>query len=223
MMSKGFGGFTPDALGFYEGLEDDNSKAYWTAQKATFDEHVKAAMAEFLASLPDQYQPFHVFRPNRDVRFSKDKSPYKTMHGATSETEGGSIRYTHLSSRGVLFAAGHYMPQNDQLARLREAIADDKRGAALEKLLVALAKKGYAIGPGGSEPLKTAPKGYSAEHPRIERLRWKGLIASTEVTDLAAVTSPAIRSAALRFWKATQPLLDWLDNNVGPSVLTFER
>ncbi len=148
-MAATFEGFSTEALAFYEGLEDDNSKAYWTAHKAVYDLHVKSAMESFLASLPTDFQPFHVFRPNRDVRFGKDKSPYKTTHGATSETEGGSIRYT----------------------RQRAAIDDDVQGAQLLKIIAALRKKGYEIGPGGNAPLKTAPKGYPADHPRIELLR----------------------------------------------------
>jgi uncharacterized protein (TIGR02453 family) len=222
-MAATFAGFSREALAFYEGLEDDNSKAYWTAHKAVYDLHVKGAMARFLASLPTDFQPFHVFRPNRDVRFAKDKSPYKAMHGATSETEGGSIRYTHLAATGLLVAAGQYMMQNDQIARLRKAIDDDVRGAQLLKIIAGLRKKGYEIGPGGNPPLKTAPKGYPADHPRIELLRWKGLIASVSISDIAVVTSPKARTVAMKFWKNSEVLTDWLDNNVGPTVLTYQR
>lgn len=222
-MAATFEGFSTEALAFYEGLEDDNSKAYWTANKVTYDLDVKGAMELFLASLPTEYQPFHVFRPNRDVRFAKDKSPYKTMHGASSETEGGSIRYTHLAATGLLVAAGQYMMQNDQVARQRAAIDDDSRGAQLLKIIAALRKKGYEIGPGGNPPLKTAPKGYPADHPRIELLRWKGLIASVAISDVAVVTSSQVRTVAMKFWKDSQALCDWLDTNVGPTTLTYSR
>jgi uncharacterized protein (TIGR02453 family) len=222
-MAATFEGFSTEAMAFYEGLEDDNSKAYWTAHKAVYDLHIKGAMESFLASLPANYQPFHVFRPNRDVRFAKDKSPYKTMHGATSETEGSSIRYTHLAATGVLVAAGQYMMQNDQIARQRAAIDDDVRGAQLLKIIAALRKKGYEIGPGGNPPLKTAPKGYPADHPRIELLRWKGLIASLGISDVVVVTSPKLRTVAMKFWKDTEALTDWLDTNVGSTTLTYSR
>lgn len=218
-----FEGFSTEALAFYEGLEYDNSKAYWTAHKAAYDRHVKGAMELFLASLPAGYQPFHVFRPNRDVRFAKDKSPYKTMHGATSETDGGSIRYSHLAATGLLVAAGQYMMQIDQIARQRAVIDDDVRGAQLVKIIAALRKKGYEVGPGGSPALKTAPKGYPADHPRIELLRWKGVTASVNITDVAVVTSPQVRTVALKFWKDSEPLIDWLDTNVGPTTLTYQR
>jgi uncharacterized protein (TIGR02453 family) len=222
-MAAKFEGFSTEAMAFYEGLEDDNSKAYWIAHKAVYDLHVKGAMESFLASLPTNYQPFHVFRPNRDVRFAKDKSPYKTMHGATSETEGGSIRYTHLAATGLLVAAGQYMMQNDQITRQRAAIDDDVRGAQLLKIIAGLHKKGYEIGPGGNSPVKTAPKGYPADHPRIELLRWKGLIASLGICDVAVVTSPRARAVAMKFWKDSEALTDWLGNNVGPTMLTYQR
>jgi uncharacterized protein (TIGR02453 family) len=222
-MAATFEGFSTAALAFFEGLEEDNSKAYWIAHKPEYDLHVKGAMESFLASLPTDYQPFHVFRPNRDVRFAKDKSPYKTMHGATSETQGGSIRYTHLAATGLLVAAGQYMMQNDQIARLREAIDDDVRGTQILKVIAALRKKGYEIGPGGNPPLKTAPKGYPADHPRIELLRWKGLIASVGISDLTVVTSPQARMVAMKFWKDSEALTDWLDSHVGPTVLTYQR
>ena len=222
-MAATFKGFSTEALAFYEGLEDDNSKTYWTAHKAVYDLHVKGAMESFLASLPKDYQPFHVFRPNRDVRFAKDKSPSKTIPGATSETEGGSIRYTQLAATGLLVAAGQYMMQSDQIARQRAAIDDDVRGAQLVKIIAGLRKKGYEIGPGGNPALKTAPKGYPADHPRIELLRWKGLIASVGITDVAVVTSPRGRAVAMKFWKDSETLTDWLDANVGPTMLTYQR
>ncbi len=212
-----FKGFTHAALDFYEGLEADNSKAYWSDHKAIFDVEVKASMVTLLESMPAPYQPFRVFRPNRDVRFSKDKSPYKTVHGASSESEGGSIYYTHLSAAGVFVAAGMYSLETDQIARLRAAIADDKSGPEIAKIIKALEKKGYRVGPGMNEPLKTTPKGYPADHPRIELLRWKGLIASTDITDESVVTSVVIRERILAFWKAAGGLVSWLDTHVGPT------
>jgi uncharacterized protein (TIGR02453 family) len=218
-----FNGFTPEALEFYEGLEADNSKVYWVDHKLAFDTHVKGAMAAMLDSMPAQYQPFHVFRPNRDVRFSKDKSPYKTMHGATSETEGSSIYYTHVSAKGVFAAAGMYMLATDQIGRLRAAIADDTTGVAVLKLVKALEKKGFAVGHGAQDPLKTTPKGYDADHPRIELLRWKGLIAATEIVDESVIHSASVRDHVLAFWKAAAPLVTWLDKNVGPTTIPRER
>jgi uncharacterized protein (TIGR02453 family) len=217
-MAPAFPGFASAAFDFYEGLEADNSKTYWTEHKAVFDEHVKGAMQSLLESFGPKYGPWHVFRPNRDVRFAKDKSPYKTQHGAVSE-EGAALHYVHISAAGIMAATGAYMLQTDQIERLRAAIADDTTGPALEKLLAGLEKKGYRVGPGGAEPLKTAPKGYPKDHPRIERLRWKGCIASVDITDEKEITSPNVRDSILAFWKAAAPLNAWLEKHVGPSDL----
>jgi uncharacterized protein (TIGR02453 family) len=216
MVAK-FPGFSPAAFDFYEGLEADNSKTYWLENKPTFDVHVKGALQRLLDSFPAAYQPWHVFRPNRDVRFAKDKSPYKTQHGAVNETDRSMLHYVQLSGAGVMAASGAYMLASDQIERFRTAVAHDVHGPALEKILSALTKKGYRVEPGGSAPLKMTPRGYPNDHPRIERLRWKGCIAVLEILDEAAMTSPDVRDAILAFWKASAPLNIWLDTHVGPT------
>jgi uncharacterized protein (TIGR02453 family) len=214
-----FSGFSPAAFDFYEGLEADNTKTYWADHKAVFDEHVKGAMQQLLDSLPKQYQPFRVFRPNRDVRFAKDKSPYKTQHGAVSESTGQMMHYVHLSAAGVFVAAGGYMLANDQVDRLRIAIDHAKTGPALERIIATLEKKDITVGPGGNDPLKTTPKGYAKDHPRSERLRWKGCIASVQISHDDVLLSAVVRDEVVAFWKMCGPLLTWLDTNVGPSEL----
>jgi uncharacterized protein (TIGR02453 family) len=216
MVAK-FIGFSPAAFDFYEGLEADNTKTYWLDHKVTFDVHVKGALQALLDTFPAAYQPWHVFRPNRDVRFAKDKSPYKTQHGAVNETERSMLHYVQLSGAGVMAATGAYMLASDQIERFRFAVAHDVHGPALERTLNAIAKKGYRVEPGGEEPLKTTPRGYPKDHVRIERLRWKGCIAVVEILDEHAMTSPDVRETILAFWKAAAPLNVWLDTHVGPS------
>ena len=218
MASPAFRGFSAAAFDFYEGLEDDNTKTYWLDNKPVFDVEVKGRMQELLDSFPATFGKWHTFRPNRDVRFAKDKSPYKTQHGAVAD-DGSAIHYVQLSAAGIMAATGAYMLATDQIERLRAAVADDTTGPALEKIISALTKKGFRVGPGGNEPLKTAPKGYPNDHPRIERLRWKGCIVSIDLTDEKEITSPGVRETILSFWKAAAPLNRWLDANVGPSDL----
>ena len=170
-----FTGFPPEALEFYDGLEEDNSRTYWLANKATFEQAVREPMAALLAGLPDAYGSFHMFRPNRDVRFSADKSPYKTAQGAVSGHDAGGTYYLQISSAGLLVASGMYMMAPDQLARFRAAVADDSSGEELEQVIKDLRRAKIAVEPGHDEPLKTAPRGYPKDHPRIERLRWKAM------------------------------------------------
>jgi uncharacterized protein (TIGR02453 family) len=213
-----FRGFRSEALDFYDGLEADNSREYWLRNKPVFDEHIKGAMASMLDDL-SEFGPFHAFRPNRDVRFSTDKSPYKTHHGAVAETDGGSVRYTHLSGGGVLAAAGMHMLATDQLVRFRAAVAHDVYGPELVAILDAARGAKVHVSPGAFEPLKTAPRGYPKDHPRIELLRWKGATVSKEWTDTKSVCSPKIVQLVAKLWCDAVPLLEWLDQHVGPSEI----
>src|SRR5215210_3763223 len=146
-------GFSTQATTFFEDLEEDNSKEFWTANKAVFEAEAKEPMAALVESLPDRYQPFKVFRMNRDVRFSADKSPYKTQHGAAHETDG-TVHYVHLDAHGLMAACGAYMMAPDQLERYREAVVRDDTGAELAAILDELSAQGFEVGHGMSEPLK---------------------------------------------------------------------
>src|SRR4029453_12658650 len=134
-------GFSAAATRFFAGLERDNSKDYWTANKTVFDKEVKEPMAALVDSLPERFQPFKVFRMNRDIRFSPDKSPYKTQHGAAHETDG-TVCYLHVDARGLMAACGAYMMAPDQLERYREAVATDATGRALQGILSDLSERG---------------------------------------------------------------------------------
>ena len=134
------GGFTTKATKFFAGLERDNSKNYWTANKSIFENEIKEPMAALVDSLPERFQPFKVFRMNRDIRFSPDKSPYKTQHGAAHETDG-TVYYLHVDARGLMAACGAYMMAPDQLERYREAVAADATGRALQGILGDLSQR----------------------------------------------------------------------------------
>lgn len=127
-------------------------------------------MDALLADLESEFGEGRVFRPYRDVRFSRDKSPYKTSIAATL-AEGG---YIEMSADGLGAGCGLYHPASDQLERYRAALADPRGGAVLTRLVDdARAAK---IDVTAHETLKTAPRGYPKDHPRIALLRQKGLI-----------------------------------------------
>src|SRR5258706_12038469 len=125
-----FRGWPAEALDFYEGLEADNSKTYWVANKAIYDDKVHAPMTELLAELETEFGPAKIFRPYRDVRFSADKSPYKTSIAASFEHGG----YVHLSAKGLAAGSGRYMLSPAQLDRYRRAVADDAAGGHLLRI-----------------------------------------------------------------------------------------
>jgi len=170
-------------------------------------------MAELLAELEPEFGPGRIFRPNRDVRFSADKSPYKTAIAATLE-QGG---YLQLSARGLGAGAGMYMMAADQLERYRRAVADDDTGDALRTLIAATEKHGIDVS--GHDVLKTAPKGYPKDHPRVDLLRYKGLIAWKQWPVAAWLGTAGAKKRVAEFLRDSRPLADWLDSQVGPSAL----
>lgn len=206
-----FRGWPVEALEFYEGLEADNSKTYWTAHKAVYEQQVRAPMETLLRELEPEFGAGKIYRPYRDVRFSPDKSPYKTAIGASLD-DGG---YVQLSAHGLAAGCGMYLMAPDQLARFRAAVADDDTGAGLDRLTAAL--RGQKIEVTAHDRLRTAPRGYPRDHPRAELLRLKGLVAWREWPAAAWLGTAAAKQRVVTFLRAASPLRDWLDKHVGPS------
>lgn len=206
-MTSSFTGFGDGAVEFYDGLVADNSKAYWTDQRAVYESDVRAPMQALLAALEPEFGPGKVFRPYRDVRFSHDKTPYKTHCGATV----GPF-YVQVGSDGLLVAGGYYRMAPDQVARYRTAVAEDRRGGDLEKRLAAFGELTLA-----GETLKTRPRGFDPDHPRIDLLRHKGLYAWRGWEPDDVLHEPGTLDRVARTWRELQPLAEWLADHVGPS------
>jgi uncharacterized protein (TIGR02453 family) len=205
-----FRGWPTEALDFYEGLEADNSKTYWTANKAVYEEKVLAPMVELLAELEPEFGGSKIFRPYRDVRFSADKSPYKTAIGATLE-EGG---YIQLSAKGLAAGAGMYQMGPEELDRYRRAVADDRSGEALRAVVEALGQRKIEVH--GHETLRTVPKGYPRDHPRADLLRHKGVVSWKEWTAGAWLGRGSAKSRVVEFLRDSRPLANWLAEHVAP-------
>jgi uncharacterized protein (TIGR02453 family) len=207
-----FRGWPCEALEFFEGLEADNSKTYWTAHKAVFEEQVRAPMQALLDELEPEFGPGRIFRPYRDVRFSHDKSPYKTWIAARLERSG----YIHLSAEGLAAGNGMWMMERDQLARYRAAVDDDKTGARLTKIVAEAAADGIRVE--GHDELKRVPRGYPADHPRADLLRHKGIVARKEWPVAPWLGTAAAKRRVVDFLRASAPLNQWLAAYVGPSI-----
>jgi uncharacterized protein (TIGR02453 family) len=207
-----FRGWPAEAIEFYEGLEADNTRAYWADHKQEYEELVKAPMVELLAELEADFGAGKIFRPYRDVRFSRDKSPYKTAIGATLERGG----YVQFSAHGLAAGSGYYVMMPDQLEQYRRAVADEITGGELETLVADLRRAGAEVT--AKESLRTAPKGYPKDHPRIELLRHKGIIAWREWPVAAWMGTPKAKQRVVDFFVGARPLTAWLDKHVGPSA-----
>jgi uncharacterized protein (TIGR02453 family) len=201
----GFDGWKGDFVGFFKGLELDNSKRYFEAHRKQYELEVRGPMEELVGALEPVLGPGKIFRINRDVRFSADKSPYKTNVAAVV----GSL-YIHLDANMFYTATGAHHPDSGWLTRYREAVAGPA-GAKLAREVERLLAAGVSVG--GNE-LKTAPRGYPADHPRIELLRWREVGAGRQFPLEPWIATPAVRDRVLETWETMRPLADWLRTNV---------
>jgi uncharacterized protein (TIGR02453 family) len=203
-----FSGWPDEALEFYERLEADNSKSYWTAHKAVYEQAVLAPMTELVEELAEEIggEP-KIFRPYRDVRFSRDKTPYKTHIGATL----GAHAYVQFSADGLGAGAGMWHLDPESLARYRAGVAGPA-GAELEVAVAAIEKAGIEIH--GHDALKSAPRGYPADHPRIGLLRYKGLTTWQQWTPGPWLATPQGKDLVQGFLRTSAPLVDWLAGHV---------
>ena len=127
-----FTGFPVTALDFYDDLEMDNTKSFWEAHRAVYKEAVEAPMKALTAALEPEFGAAKVFRPYRDVRFAKDKTPYKTHQGAFVAVAPHTGWYVQVSAAGIRTSAGFYAAEGAQLAAFRTAAAEERRGTELE-------------------------------------------------------------------------------------------
>jgi uncharacterized protein (TIGR02453 family) len=206
-----FHGWTDAVLDFYDGLEADNSKSYWQAHKRVYDEQVRGPMETLLAELTGEFGDGRIFRPNRDIRFSPDKTPYKTQVAATLADRG----YVQVSADGLAVASGTYVFATDQLARYRRAVALDLPGEALAEIVDDARSAGLTITAAGT--LTTAPRGHARDHPRIELLRMKGLVTWKEWPVEPWLATAEAKDKVAAVLRASVPLVQWLDIHVGPS------
>jgi uncharacterized protein (TIGR02453 family) len=221
--AESFDGFPRETFSWFAGLEADNSRRYFTEQRDIYDRAVRGALEAMLDDVTEQLGG-HVklFRQNRDVRFSADKSPYKTStYGVIADRpDSRAALYAQLSATGLFAGTGYYVLAADQLSRFREAVADDTAGPALERAIAAAEAAGVET---FGEALKTAPRGYPRDHPRVHLLRHRSLIAGRR---LAPGAKGIARDAALEHvrttWSACGALNDWLDHHVGESELPAE-
>jgi uncharacterized protein (TIGR02453 family) len=198
-----FGGWPAEAVEFYESLEADNSKSYWTSHKAVYEDAVLRPMQELTELLAPEFGEPKIFRPYRDIRFSADKTPYKTHIGATV----GQTSYVQFSADGLGAGAGMWHLEPDQLARYRAAVAADGVGAELEAIIAELEKAGVEIH--GHGTLKSAPRGYPPSHPRIGLLRHKGL-----TTWQHWYPAPSAADEVFSFFRTSAGFCSWLTSNV---------
>ncbi len=224
-----FTGFGPDAMPFLTGLRADNTKAYFDANRKIYDEQIALPMKSLVLSLGEQiqsqirpgveYEPRigkSMFRINRDLRFSKDKTPYNThldavfWEGEGTKTSPGFI--LRITPETTLVGTGVYGLKDQRLQRFRDAVVDDSTGAELESIVATTRKavRGASL----SEPSrKTVPKGWPKDHPRANFLKHDGIHMSAEAKTPASITSAKFVPWLVNRMAKFEPLESWLVAN----------
>jgi len=202
-----FEGFPVAALDFYDDLEIDNTRSFWEAHKAVYEESVLAPMKALTAALEPEFGSAKIFRPYRDVRFAKDKTPYKTHQGAFVASAPETGFYIEVSPRGVRTGGGCYWFNPGRLAAFRAAIVHDTYGAELEQLLEGARTCGYEV---GGDRLKTTPRGFEKDHPRIELLRHKSLTLGRSLGFEPVIHTGDLLDVVREDWRGIRPVVDWI-------------
>jgi uncharacterized protein (TIGR02453 family) len=206
--------FTDEAFEFYEGLVADNSKAYWTAHKHVYEQHVRAPMQALLDELAPTFGATPaMFRPYRDVRFSADKSPYKTAQGGFLELAHGVGYWMQLDAGGISVGGGFHTHDKEQTQRFRAAVDNETTGRTLASAVRRLVKEGYAV---GGDAVRTRPRGVPADHPRLDLMRHESLTVARRL-DPDLCVSPDFAPALATHWRAITPLVAWLGEHARPS------
>ena len=226
-----FSGFGPDAMAFLEGLAVDNSKTYFDAHRSVYEQQVFAPLKSLVVAVGEQLQnrvspevSFEpkvgrsMFRINRDLRFSKDKTPYHTYldavfwEGSSPRTSPGFI--LRVAPDEVVVGAGVFGLADDRLERWRAAVLDDERGVELVDLIDR--SRGALRGATLSEPTrKRLPRGLPADHPRADLLERDGFHLSATVSTPRSVTSPRFATWVADRHAELAGLHHWLVREVG--------
>ncbi len=208
-----FTGIPDQAFRFYADLEENNNRDWWLEHKPVYDSAVKEPMTLLLTELEPAFGTFKLFRPNRDVRFSPDKSPYKTAQGAVAAVSEGVGYYVQVSADGLMVGGGWHTSAPEQLARFRAAVDAPASGETLQAIVADVAGAGFSV---EGEALKTVPRGFAKDHPRADLLKYKSLYASTAAGHADWVGTPAAAGEVARRWEQLRPLMDWLGRHTSP-------
>jgi uncharacterized protein (TIGR02453 family) len=206
-MQVSFAGWKGDFQGFFLGLLANNSKAYFDSHRRQYEEEVKGPMMALLADLEAEFGPARLTRPNRDIRFSADKSPYKT--NIYADARGGG--YVALDARGLVAAGGRYMMDADRLVRFRQAIAAERSGQELAEIVAELREGDYEV---EGQELKRVPPPHPQDHPRGDLLRHKRLIYWRRWEIEPWIATPEVRERVAQVWRDGAKLNAWLASHL---------
>jgi len=217
-----FEGFPDEGLVFYEGLEADNSKTYWTTHRPQYEACVRGPLQALADELAGEFGPAKLFRPYRDVRFSNDKTPYKTHQGAVVEPpgRGAGAWYVQISADGLRVAGGCWRLEPDQVERYRRAVADDVQGRRLADEVARLAARGWEV---CGDRLARTPRGFAVDDDRADLLRHRSLHVARQWDPGPWLHERAAIDRVRDAWRDVGTLNAWLADNVGAATRESRR
>jgi uncharacterized protein (TIGR02453 family) len=222
-VTASFRGFGPGLYEFFEGLSAHNERAWFAEHKAQYESQVREPLEALFDDLEPEFGPARIFRIHRDVRFSKDKTPYKTSQAGLIDRGNGATRYLQVGADGVMIGVGAPHFDREQLSRFRRAVGGDD-GEELAEVLAGLRRRRYDVGTLGPDgitstgELKRVPSGFPPDHPRADLLRYKSLIAAVSFDRPTWLGSSKAVAEVTTRWRLMQPLADWLERAVGPAA-----
>ena len=214
MTTTRFEGLPVEAFEFYDALAADNTRAWWKSHKSDYEQAVRDPLTALLGELAAEFGDAHLFRPHRDTRFSKDKSPLKDHQGGFIGLEDAVGYYVQVSAAGLMVAGGWYAPQGHQVARYRDAV-DSGHADHLRSLVTKLERQGWEI---DGQPLKTRPRGVDADHPNLDLLRFRALIGLRTYAVEPWLGTRKTLTVVRNGWRQLRPLTEWLADHVGPAA-----
>jgi len=203
-----FNGFPQEAFQFFEQLALHNNRDWFHAHQEMYERTCRDPMKQLVAELSVNAASTKISRINRDLRFSRDTLPYRTYIAA-----GVKGNYISLSPAGLYVGAGIYKPEAAALERFRRAIDDDESGRELQRIVTSLRRKQYQVDT--HERLLSTPRGFAADHPRIELLRMKGLFAGKTFPPPARISTRKTLERVRKVVNDVSRLADWLRIHVG--------
>ena len=209
-MSDGFTGFPPEAFTFFASLAKNNNRDWFQAHKDVYERACREPMKALMAAIDPPFGAGWMSRINNDMRFNRDRDPYKTRIEA-----GVKGHYVSVGPQGMYVGTGLYKPEPATLRQLREAVAADVSGRKLQAIVAALRKKGYMVST--HESSAGPPRGYQADHPRIELLKMKDIHAG-KTFEPAMLSTPKALAQVKKAMSDLAPFSAWLKTYVAAGL-----
>jgi uncharacterized protein (TIGR02453 family) len=205
-MSDGFTGFPPDAFKFFANLAKHNNRDWFQAHKDVYERACREPMKALMAAIDPPFGAGWLSRINNDMRFNRDRAPYKTRIEASVKGH-----YVSVGAQGMYVGTGIYKPEPAMLRQLREAMAADASGRKLQAIVTALRRKGCTVST--HEASAGPPRGYQADHPRIELLKMKDIHAG-RMLEPSVLSTPKALTHVKKVMVDLKPFHAWIQTHV---------